>query len=158
VWPATLGYFFNQMMASVFTPAQIEIARQYVLANVIPRGPLPAIRIGKTPYGVLPVTSLKRYPVEPSRLAGSLEPQLVQFVLKLWPNWLDSSDAAPHMQNSGDPDAQLVGVLGMDASSMTFRGRKVLGDDFLWNYALFNCISPQAFNSVWTTLLAHGLK
>ena len=42
------------------------------------------------------------------------------------------------MQNSGDPDAQLVGLLGMDASSMTFRGRKVLGDDFLWNYALFN--------------------
>jgi hypothetical protein len=158
VWPATLGYFLNQMMASVFTPAQIEIARQYILANAIPRGPLPAIRIGKTPYGVLPVTSLKRYPVEPSRLAGSLEPQLVQFVLKLWPNWLDSSDSAPHMQNSGDPDAQLVGVLGMDASSMTFRGRKVLGDDFLWNYALFNGISPQAFNSWWTTHLAGGRK
>ena len=62
------------------------------------------------------------------------------------------------MQNSGDPDAQLVGLLGMDASSMTFRGRKVLGDSFLWNFALFNGISPQAFNTWWTTHLAAGRK
>ena len=158
LWPATLGYFLNQMMSSVFTAADIEIARQYIVANAIPRGSLPAIRIGKTPYGVLPVTSLERYPVEPSRLAGSLEPQLVQFVRKLWPNWLKSSDAAPHMQNSGDPDAQLVAVLGMDASSMTFRGRKVLGDDFLWNYALFKGVAPQIFNSWWTSHLAAGRK
>jgi len=158
LWPATIGYFLTQMMASVFTPAQIEIARQYVLANAIPRGALPAFRVGKTPYGVLPVTSLRRYPTQPSRLAGTLEPSLVQFILKLWPNWLNSSNSAPHMQDSGDPDAQLVGLLGMDASSMTFRGRKVLGDDFLWNYAIFRGISPQAFNSWWTTHLAAGRK
>jgi hypothetical protein len=158
LWPATLGYFLNQMMAKVFTPAQIETARQYVLVNAIPRGALPAFRVGKTPYGVLPVTSLRRYPSDPARIDGSLEPSLVQFVLKLWPNWLNSSNAAPHMENSGDPDAQLVGLLGMDASSMTFRGRKVLGDDFLWNYAKFRGIGPQALQSWWTTHLAAGRK
>jgi hypothetical protein len=158
LWPATLGYFLTQMMASVFTPAQIETARQYVLANVLPRGPLSAMSIGRTPYGVLPVTSLRRYPSEPTRLVGTLEPKLVQFILKLWPTWLNSSNTAPHMQNSGDPDAQLVGLLGMDASSMTFRGRQVLGDDFLWNYALFNRITPQTFNSWWTAHLAAGRK
>ena len=158
LWPATLGYFLSQMMAKVFSPAQIETARQYVLANAIPRGALPAFRVGKTPYGVMPVTSLRRYPSDPTRQAGTVEPSLVQFVLKLWPNWLNSSSAAPHMQNSGDPDAQLVGLLGMDASSMTFRGRKVLGDDFLWNYAMFRGIGPQALNSWWTTHLAAGRK
>lgn len=158
LWPATLGYFLTQMMSSVFTPAQIETARQYVLAHLLPRGPLPAMSIGKTPYAVLPVTSLRRYPSEPTRLVGTLEPKLVQFILKLWPNWLNSSNTAPHMQNSGDPDAQLVGLLGMDASSMTFRGRKVLGDEFLWNYALFNRITPQAFSNWWTAHLAAGRK
>ncbi|HEY4214811.1 MAG TPA: hypothetical protein VGM84_25265 [Steroidobacteraceae bacterium] len=158
LWPATLGYFLTQMMASVFSASQIETARQFVLAHALPRGPLPAISIGKTPYGVLPVTSLRRYPREASRLTGSLEPQLVQFILKLWPNWLNSSNAAPHMQNSGDPDAQLVGALGMDASSMSFRGRKVLGDDFLWNYGLFSGISAQSLNTWWTTHLAAGRK
>jgi hypothetical protein len=158
LWPATLGYFLSQMMASVFTPAEIETARQYVLANAIPRGAVPAFRVGKTPYGVLPVTSLRRYPAEQTREAGSIEPNLVNFVLRLWQNWLASSDSAPHMQNSGDPDSELVALLGMDASSSTFRGRKVLGDDFLWNYALFNGISPAVFNSWWTTHLAAGRK
>lgn len=158
LWPSTLGYFLGQMMTAVFTPEQIEIARQYVLANAIPRGALPAFRVGKTPYGVLPVTSLRRYPSEPSRHAGSLEPKLVDFVLRLWKNWLSSSTSAPHMENSGDPDAELVGLLGMDASSMTFRGRKVLGDDFLWNYAMFQSIDPAIFTPWWTAHLARGRK
>jgi len=157
LWPATLGYFLSQMMGDVFTPAQIETARQYVLAHARPRGPLPAVAIGKTPYGVLPVTSLAQYPAEPSRLAGTLEPQLVQFVRKLWPTWLASSGAAPHMQNDGDPDKELVGVLGMDASSMSFRGRKVLGDDFLWNYVFFLGINNNdAADVAWTQHLVRG--
>jgi hypothetical protein len=158
LWPATLGYFLTQMMADVFSAEQIETARQYVLANAIPRGPLPALAVGKTPYGVLPVTSLKRYPSAPTRLAGTVEPQLVQFILKLWPTWLASSGAAPHMQANGDPDAQLVGVLGMDASSTSFRGRKVLGDDFLWNYLMFVGITPGGAGAAWTQHLAQGRK
>lgn len=155
LWPSTLGYFLNQMMADVFTPAQIETARQYVIANAIPRGALPAFRVGKTPYGVLPVTSLRRYPKE-QRFPGSVEPALVDFILRLWPNWLASSAGAPHMQNTGDPDAQLVQVLGMDASSMTFRGRQVLGDDFLWNYAIFQGIEIPLLNTWWSAHLLRG--
>src|SRR5207249_10434624 len=52
LWPATLGYFLSQMMAPVFTPAEIEAARQWVLANAIPRGPVPAFRLGRTLQGV----------------------------------------------------------------------------------------------------------
>ncbi|MBZ5534020.1 MAG: hypothetical protein LAO20_21530 [Acidobacteriia bacterium] len=156
LWPATLGYFFSQMMADVFTPQQIETARQYVIDNAIPRGPVPALRVGRTPYGVLPVTSLRRYPTDTTFLAGSFEPKLVDFLLRLWPSWLASSSGAPHMQNSGDPDAQLAQVLGMDASSMTFRGRQVLGDDFLWNYITFQGIQIPIINPWWLQHLARG--
>jgi hypothetical protein len=156
LWPATLGYFLSQMMADVFTPAQIEVARQYVMANAIPRGPVPAFRVGKTPYGVLPVTSLRRYPANPSRLAGSVEPGLVTFLSRLWPNWLASSVGSPHMQNSGDPDAQLTQVLGMDASSMTFRGRQIMGAEFLWNYINFVNVEPSAANIWWANFLSPG--
>jgi hypothetical protein len=155
LWPATLGYFLSQMMTDVFTPAQIETARQYVLANVIPRGPIPPFRIGRVPYGVLPVTSLKSYPQQ-NLQGGTVEPALVNFLLRMWPSWLNSSSAAPHMQNTGDPDAQLVQVLGMDASSMTFYGREVLGDNFLWNYALFQKVELAVLNSWWTDHLKRG--
>ncbi len=157
LWPATLGYFLDQMMAKVFSADQIEQARQYVIANAIPRGPIPAFRTGKTPYGVAPVTSLARYkPVETRLTAPSVEAPLVDFVRRMWQSWLDSSGQAPHMQTSGDPDQQLVSVLGMDASSMAFRARTILGDDFLWNYLSFLNVSAALRQGWWSKHLAAG--
>jgi hypothetical protein len=147
LWPATLGYFLNQMMANVFSADVIEQARQYVLANAYPRGPIPALRVGQTPYGVLPVTSLRSYAVDP-KLAGPVEAGLVNFVQKLWPTWLASSAGAPQMQRGGDPDQNLLSVLGMDASSMNFQGRPVMGSLFLWNLLGF-LGAPQAFQATW---------
>ena len=159
LWASTLGYFLGQMMSGVFTAAQIEDARQYVIGNTSPRGAIPAFRTGQTPYGILPVTSLKRYKSSPTRgLLGapSIEGPLVDFIKRLWPVWLQSSDTAPHMANTGDPDAQLLSILGMDASSMAFRGRTVLGDDFLWNYLSFLRTPAVTQQSWWTAHLAAG--
>ena len=147
LWPATLGYFLAQMMAAVFTPDQIESAREYVLNYVRPRGPIPPFRVGRTPYGVLPVTSLRSYQMS-AETVGPVETGLVGFVRKLWPTWLASSAAAPHMQAGQDPDTDLMAVLGMDASSMTFQGRAVLGPAFLWNWLSFLGV-PQSFQGQW---------
>ena len=155
-WQGTLGYFLGQMMADVFTPTQIEDARQYILANAIPRGPVPAFRVGRTPYGAVPVTALSKYQAPPRSPIPSTETALVQLVQKLWPTWLASSASAPQMQRSGDPDQELTGVLGMDASSMTFRGRQILGDGFLWNYSAFLGISIVTLNQWWADHLIRG--
>lgn len=157
LWPSTLGYFLAQMMDSVFTVDQAEDARQYVIANTSARGAVPAFRTGQTPYGVLPITSLSRYKPAQSRVsAPTIEAPLVDFIRRLWPVWMQSSNTAPHMQNSGDPDQQLVAVLGMDASSMAFRGRTVLGDDFLWNYLEFLKLPAASKDSWWASHLIAG--
>jgi hypothetical protein len=156
LWPATLGYFLSQMMDAVFTADQIEAGRQYVAANTMPRGPVPAFRVGTTPYGVLPATSLKRYPAPPNPRLATVESGLVSFVSRLWPGWLASSANAPHMQNTGDPDAQLIGLLGMDASSANFRGRQVFGTDFLWNYMIFLGIALPDMNAWLADALSPG--
>lgn len=155
LWPATLGYFLNQMMASVFSTDVIEQARQYVLANAFPRGPIAAVRVGQTPYGILPVTSLRSYAVDP-KLAGPVETGLVNFVQKLWPTWLTSSGGAPQMQRGGDPDQNLMSVLGMDASSMSFQGRPVMGSLFLWNLLGFLGAPPASQTTWWQNFLSPG--
>jgi hypothetical protein len=157
LWPATLGYFLTQMMADVFTPEQVEAARQFVRANTIPRGAVPAFRVGRTPYCVLPVTSLRRY-APPPRIfgVGTTEPALVDFINSLWPTWLASSDGAPHMQRGGDPDKELIGLLGMDASSLAFRGRQVLGDGWIWNYLSFLQVPATVANQWWSKHLQRG--
>jgi hypothetical protein len=147
LWPATLGYFLAQMMTNVFSSDQIESAREFVLKYAMPRGPVPAFRVGRTPYGVLPVTSFAKYAMS-SDIVGPIETGLVGFVKKLWPTWLSSSSSAPHMQRGQDPDKNLMAVLGMDASSMTFQGREVMGPAFLWNWLSFLGV-PQSFQGQW---------
>ena len=44
----------------------------------------------------------------------------------------------------------------MDASSLAFRGRTILGDDFLWNYLDFLRLPPGAKQSWWTSHLLAG--
>ncbi len=58
LWPATFGYFLDQMMSPQFTASQQDAIRQFALATARPRGPVAALRVGMTPYGVLPTTSL----------------------------------------------------------------------------------------------------
>jgi hypothetical protein len=133
LWPATLGYFMTEMMADVFKD-QVDNARPYFISNVNPRGPISALRVGRTLYGVLPATSIalrSRAKTSPG------ESMLLDFLNKASALWLRSSASAPHVGGSPDPDKDLAGILGMDASSMAFRGRWVLGDDFSWNYFNF---------------------
>jgi hypothetical protein len=156
LWSATMGYFLNQVMSPVFSADEITAARQYALGYAIPRGPIPAFRMGATPYGVLPVTALSQYQFNPDNGGTRNEQLFVEFLRQLWPTWLESSVHAPHLERTGDPDAQLGLILGMDASSTSFRGRPVFGADFLWNYMGFIGTSPQEKSNWWAQQLQPG--
>ena len=61
LWPATWGYFLTQMIGfdnTGLTLAGEDWAREHAVDHLRPGGPLPVLRIGRQPYGVLPVTSL----------------------------------------------------------------------------------------------------
>lgn len=83
LWPATLGYFLEQAMAPVFGPDIVAEARRYFVEQVRGRGPYPAVRVGGTPYGLLPVSSLNRW--APLSRAPSLLAFQLQRRLRTWP-------------------------------------------------------------------------
>ena len=66
MWPATLGYWMNTLFTSsdgktsIFTDETIDQTRAFFTQFVSGRGPLPAIRIGGQPYGILPTTAFSR--------------------------------------------------------------------------------------------------
>jgi hypothetical protein len=134
LWPATIGYFMTEMMADVFSTDQIIAARQYFLDNVHPRGPISALRVGRTLYGVLPATSIE---LRSRAKTSPGESTLLGFLKTAGALWLKSSASTPRVGATADPDKDLAGILGMDASSMAFRGRSVLGDEFSWNFFNF---------------------
>ena len=68
LWPATGGYFLEQLFAVGPDPAA---ARRHAVDYVRPDGPLPIMRVGRQPYGVLPVTSLDRWSSGPNPMSRS---------------------------------------------------------------------------------------
>lgn len=156
LWPATLGYFLEQMMDPVFSAVRQDEARRFAIDNAAPRGLLPALRAGKTPYGILPVTSLNAYPAPDPKLFRLDDPEaaLAGFVKALLPIWRNSIGNVPQIGGSGDPDQDLVRILGMDASSIDFRARHVLGDHVIWN--LFQLFAFGAGSEEWW--LEHAVR
>lgn len=154
LWPATLGYFLRQLGDGGLTEAQVEQARTWTIANLRPRGPLPAIAAGPLPYGILPVTSTVLFEPDGGDQTGAAVLRLVRALL---PAWTASAAGAPHVgATPGDPDTDLAHVLGMDASSSTFRGRHFLGDHLLWNMAGFLGLPGSGVAAWWQEHLAGG--
>ena len=128
LWPATLGYHLEQMMAPADTtlPAPfdsnaIAAAYGYTRTNVRPAGPLPAFRVGGVPYALLPATSVtRRAAAAPNPLATALN--------ALHASLLTASDQTPRIDpGSSDPDGDLVNVLRLNASSSSFQVQVLIG-------------------------------
>jgi len=152
LWPATLGYYLAQMMPGLLTTDQAGQARDYFTGQVRARGPVPALRTGPQPYGILPATSLRLWQLPAESFP--VEAAIVPVLLRLLPVWLASAQSAPHLGGTGDPDADLAGILGMDASSMAYRGRPVFGPWLAWNLLGWLGAAPGDAATWWSEHLA----
>jgi hypothetical protein len=156
VWPATFGYFLEQMMSAVLTTGQQDAARSFALDSVRPRGPLPALRVGMTPYGILPTTSLAIAARPRRQSSGSARARgvLAQLCELLLPVWQSSTGGVPRVGATADPDQDLVQMLGMDASSVAYRARQVIGENAFWNITSF--LGGQPATESWDEHFARG--
>src|SRR5262249_31709029 len=59
LWPATLGYLLREQLGLPLD--DIGRVRTFFTRYVTGRGPLPAIRVGTQPYGILPTSALPRW-------------------------------------------------------------------------------------------------
>ncbi len=124
VWPAAFGYWFDSLVQPGPKDADIADIRRHAVQMVRGRGPLPPLRIGRQPYGVLPVTSLRNWhpggePPGIVRAAGFLQLAL--------PWWLDGVLHAPVVRGGANPDEGMVDVLSQSAVSTTVGVRSMVG-------------------------------
>lgn len=121
LWPVTGGSFLTRSVRpGALDPDRIEALRGHHRAAVRGRGPLPLVRIGRQPYGVLPVTNLAQVDgVAPhvDALARLLERTAV-----LWRLGARSVPSVP-----GDGIRALPGILGQTPVSWGLRVRRLLG-------------------------------
>ena len=105
----------------------LDAVRQHWVENVRGRGPLPALRLGRQPYGLLPVvaTDASWQPLRGGFVENSLVPFIDQQVRWLW------NDAEPNAVTVMNTplDSALPQILGTDAVLKGLRVRTALSPD-----------------------------
>jgi len=163
IWPATFGYFMRHMMAPlsgppVFSPEMIAWTKSYFRDYVLARGRAPAFRVGSTPYGVLPIASLKLWkersfgpPLSGSALArerahDTIQANLRTPLLNLIEVWKRGVAFVPRIQaGQPNPDYDVATVLSTYPSAREFRVRPAVTEVFLyWLHTLVG-EDPQSF-------------
>lgn len=140
LWTATGEHFLDDLLKSssldrpALSAANRDWLRSHFVDNVRARGPLPVLRLGAQPYGLLPVTSFRGWQ------AGAGEPPalarmhlLLETLRPLW------ADGVPTLPRVGGPDQSgehlevpksardVLRALGLSPVSRTVRVRGVRG-------------------------------
>ena len=137
LWPATLGYFLDQRLFGLLNFDELERVRRHFVDFVRATGPLPTLRIGRQPYGVLPVTALDRWqPLE----AGDAGARVTSALRSLRAAFRRAIAGVPRVRETSDPlqaDRDLMAVLRMLPASNGFSLRHVFGSNFVENFWTF---------------------
>jgi hypothetical protein len=137
LWPATLGFYLEELLED--QPAVIGSIRRFFSQHVVARGSLPAIRVGKQPYGILVTSAFRRW--QPNRLIdgenftfiGDAHP-----VLRTVENqWQQLVPRVAHVDAPGDSFANLLNMLGLHATSVDYQRRLATHQGVLWNVSNF---------------------
>ena len=139
---------------SPLTDDDIAWARSHFIDYVRASGPLPALRIGKQPYGILPVTSLNAWkPPTGQESQSKRDVALRDFLIRLRDLWRRNFPEVPRLGRSEDIDQakgidkDLAEVLSMDGLSSSYSMRNLMGRHYLEHLWVF--LSADFFLDVW---------
>jgi len=135
LWPATLGYFLRQFMDPIFSAAEVEEVRAHFVTSVRGRGPLPPMRAGNKPYGIVPVTSVRRWKGDPA--TGEVEVRLGPELRKMLDVWSAQLGSVPRVGRSSDAEGDLLATLAMDGRTRQVHVRPAYGPVAQWNLLSF---------------------
>lgn len=141
LYNATLGYFFDEMLSPLVSRADQHRLFTFFTGYVTGRGSLPAIRIGKQPYGLLPVTSFSKWVWTNEEMRDGLRFRVrffeeMQRILQIFRNnWQFLQGLVPHA-GSGKTDLndEFLKMLGLNPTSVSYAHRWLYGRQFIRNW------------------------
>ncbi len=130
LFPATLGYFMEEMMDPLFSDKEINDTKKFFSDYVSGRGPIPALRIGKQPYAILPISVYSKLKFSDTIfrnpgavLNGSYLTKLHHLIMKMDTTWDSMVSKVAYIGKAGDPHQILLDVVGLHANSVEFHQR-----------------------------------
>ncbi len=154
LWPASWGYYLHQIVTGAVPSPEVILpaAREHFTEHVRARGHFPILRIGRQPYGILPICWSARWMSLEGR---ALDEPLSALLSRMRSTWEDSVPNVPRIPGAPDPEAALVSLLGMTPSSQSYVARSVIGPEY--NLSYWSFIRQDLAETWWTALDAKTL-
>ncbi len=134
LYEATLGYFFGTLLKPVLGEPDLRRLRAFFTDFVSARGPLPALRVGDQPYGIVVTSDLRRWnddtPFFQKTTSVLLSLQAIWDSFAAQADWVGKADGA-------DPSARLLKILALEAGSASFFQRLGNLPDFCYSLPAF---------------------
>lgn len=135
LWQVGWGYYLSNMMGpeTGLTVESVDWARRYFLEYVRASGPLPALRCGAQPYGILPVTSLNSWVAEAGAAPQEtwLKGLLRRMRELIWRPVVSKVPRIGMRSAQPDPDADLADLMRTDGIANSYGTRTVLGRHYV---------------------------
>lgn len=129
VWSATLGQTLDQLLDPQMTDANVAAVRNHAVRFLRPGGPLPTIRIGRQPYGILPVVAHNQ-----TKPIDKFEGQIGDVLHKIRGMWSKAATKAPRLDKPGTMMAQnMEELLQQGPMAAANRFRRANGPKLLAN-------------------------
>ncbi|HEY7132693.1 MAG TPA: hypothetical protein VH440_10600, partial [Candidatus Limnocylindrales bacterium] len=129
LWAVSWGAFFDRINVNGRLGPTVpdfvrEWARTLFLDDVRGRGPLPAIRVGAQPYGILPVAAVDRH----WKAGDSTEAALATLLGHARTMWRQGLANVPRVMGAPAIDKTILEILGSAAVQLGFRVRSVASE------------------------------
>ena len=121
LWEGTLGTFAIDQLRPVMTDALVNDVRDHARRYLQPGGHYPALRIGRQPYGILPIVA-GRASVPNDTTFG----KMVRWLRQAEGEWKGVGDRVPRMGRTADIGTELTKLLQRLPVSSTVRYRSLI--------------------------------
>jgi hypothetical protein len=99
LWEATAGYYLSDLLQPLGSDELTAALREYAAAHLHAAGPLPTVRVGPQPYGVLPVVAGARF--QPTR-QNRAEVAIAHVGGRVRSLWAPLVARVPHLGRAGE--------------------------------------------------------
>ncbi len=139
LYAGTLGYYLNSLLNEVMSGETIRSVREFFTDSVTGRGPIPSIRVGSQPYGILLTSNFSKwsYPRLLIERAPLFDDQVRVILLHLQALWKTLAGGLRHISKAGNASENLMKVLGLQPTSADYYHRVGYSYDYLRNLEQF---------------------
>jgi hypothetical protein len=133
LFPGTLAYWLRQFFSPPLFEAQLDALQTFFEKFVTGRGLLPAIRIGRQPYGILPTTAFKFWKSkDPQDFPQRLLDQVLKKLDPFWEALKNQVLFAGDGRVTADPlNQDLMRLAGTDPATSRFAQQALFGEGYL---------------------------